>query len=67
MARANCDRIAALIGPRIEALGYPEALGYIGVTTANVTPPTRRARTTTETLLDVAKGLQKKVSLPKLI
>ena len=67
MAHANCDRIAALIGPRLEALGYPEALGYVGVTSASGAPPTRRARTTTETLLDVAKGLQKKVSLPKLI
>ena len=48
-------------------MGYPEALGYVGVTAASATPQTRRVRTNTETLLDVAKGLQKKVSLPKLI
>ena len=64
--RQKCDRLAALLGPRVDAFGYPEALGYVGVTSAQPVPQ-RRGRTNTETLLDVAKGLQKKVSLPKLI
>ena len=50
----------------MDAFGYPEALGYVGVTLAQAVPQ-RWGRINTETLLDVAKGLQKKVSLPKLI